>query len=154
MQPWWAMSVRMLGSCLCRQLTSSWNRTVWMRLKKFGLQLRSPTGHHSDTIGIRKQYVNCTQDMIFSKLTKHDHLHAIRKWLHCGVPICCVLCCRNRERQQYKCSVIMRCTYARGGAVPGGGTVRLGSVARITADLPGLLRLSWISAAASAVGDT
>ncbi len=48
----------------------------------------------------------------------------------------------------------MRCTYARGGAVPDGETVRLGSVARITADLPGLLRLSWISAAASAVGDT
>lgn len=36
----------------------------------------------------------------------------------------------------------MGCICARGGAVPDGGTVRLGSVVRITADLPGLLRLS------------
>lgn len=117
-----------------------------MRLKQAGLQLRSPMGHHSDTRGTLGSNTLIVPkkvwDMIFFKLTKHDHLHAIRKWLHCGVPICCVLCCRNRERQQYKCSVIMRCTYARGGAVPDGETVRLGSVARITADLPGLLRLS------------
>lgn len=64
-----------------------------------GLKPRSPKSHHSDTSGtLRSNVLIAPKDvwnMIFSKLTKHDHLHAIRKWLHCGVPIGGVLYCRN-----------------------------------------------------------
>jgi len=64
-----------------------------------GLKPRFPMSHHSDTSGtLRSNVLIAPKDvwnMIFSKLTKHDHLHAVRKWFHCGVPIGGVLYCRN-----------------------------------------------------------